>query len=295
MDIAVLAPQRPHAVAGSALGTKPARSPIYNLYFDDTGVRRLDRLAKTANDHPRWFALGGLIVAEEEEETCKAEHDRLYAAWPALVAPLHITDMRARRQSFSWLERLQPIEQARFWAEYRAFLCKLPVAGTACVIHRPGYLARGYGGRSGDAKWDLCRTAFNILVERAAKFAQMHGRRLRAKYEGSDRDTDQAIKGYFALLKNGLGLGFNAENAAKYGPMDKSALKDTLIDLERKDKRSKLMQIADSYVYAIARGRYGPNFDLHRILIEAGRLVNAQIPVEYIDNTAVKYSCFDEL
>jgi hypothetical protein len=271
------------------------RAPLYNLYIDDTGSRHLDRLAATANQHPKWFALGGVLVRSEDEETCKIAYDALYSAWPQMRGPLHISDMQAKRQHFSWLEKLSPPERSRFWNEYEAFLIALPVLGTACVINRPGYLARGYGSRVGDAKWNLCRTAFNIVVERSAKLALSEGRRLRVLYEGSNRDADQQVRGYFALLQAQMGLGFDGARAAKYDPMDAAALARTLVELERKDKRSKLMQIADTFVYAISRGRYEPAFRLHRCLAEAGKLVTDHVGPERADILGVKYYCFDGL
>ncbi len=283
------------SVATVAQASSRTLPPLFTLYLDDTGSRRLDRLAKDANNHPKWFALGGVVVAEDQETLCKDLHAKFYTDWPSIQEPLHLTDMRARRGGFSWLERLSVPEQRRFWREYRLFLANLPVTGIACVIHRPGYLARGYGGRDGDAKWNLCRSAFNIVVERAAKFVSMKGGRLRVKYEGADRDTDQALKGYFALLKNKNGLGFRAETSAKYSPMEPAVLAATLIDLERKSKSNKLLQIADTFIYAMARGRYEPGFDIYKHVLDAGRLATTQVPNERIGDMGIKYFCFDGL
>ncbi len=275
--------------------TGTERKPLFNLYLDDTGSRLLDKLAQTANKHPRWFALGGLMVREEDEQACKEKLQVLKTQWPELVEPLHITDMRAMRKHFSWLHRLTAKRRAEFWADYNSFLADLPVLGMACVVDRPGYLGRGYGSRVGDAKWNLCRTAFDILIERAGKYANAHGRRLRVKYEGSNRDADHALRAYFAVLKAAKGLQFDAVRAAKYSPMNPAELAGVLIDIERKDKRSKLMQIADSYVYAIARGGYEPEFPLHANLRDFGRLIDADLPEELRPSMGIKYSCFDHL
>jgi hypothetical protein len=272
--------------------TKPR---LFHLYIDDTGSRQLDKLAKTANEHPRWFGLGGILIREEDEQSCRELFEGLKARWPSLTEPLHITDMRAKRKHFSWLDRLSAQELTDFWSDYHQFLGALPVTGIACVVDRPGYLGRGYGSRVGDAKWNLCKTAFNILIERAGKLAARDGRRLRVKYEGSDRQADQALRGYFALLKAAHGLQFDAERAAKYGPMPPAELAAVLIDLERKDKRSKLMQIADSYIYAMAKGGYEPSFTLYAAIQGAGRLVDSALPDELRGSMGIKYSCFDHL
>ncbi len=269
------------------------RKPEYHLYLDDSGSRHLDKLAATANVHPRWFALGGVLLAAADEDACKRAHAGLLAAWPSMTEPLHISDMLARRDNFSWLEELSGTDQTRFSTEYHAFLSGLPVFGTACIIHRPGYLARGYGSRQGDAKWDLCRSAFNIVVERAAKFVHQRGGRLRVKYERSDRQSDQRLRGYWALLKANRGLGFDPKNASKYGPMDPAELAATLIDLEAKDKRSKLMQIADSFVYALAKGRYEPSLPIYAALVAGGRIVDQHMDPAYTASMGVKHYCFD--
>lgn len=277
----------------SEVAAPPSLRPVYHLYLDDTGSRHLDKLSKTANEHPKWFALGGLLVRAEDEETCKKAYKAFCESWPRLSPPLHLTDMRARRKNFNWLGQLDKAEEERFWAEYHKFLISLPVIGTACVVHRPGYLARGYGTRPGDSKWDLCRTAFNIVVERSAKFASAKGARLRVKFEGCDIKTDQLTKGYFALLKAGRGLQFDAERSAKYAPMSSEDLGKVLIDLERKDKRSTLMQIADTYVYAIARGRYEASFEMYATINDAGMLIDKHVDAGDAGVLGVKYSCFD--
>lgn len=115
---------------------------------------------------------------------------------------------------------------------------------------------------------------------------------MRVKYEGANRDADQALRNYFALLKDGRGLGFSQSTSAKYAPMDPKTLKATLIDLERKDKSSKLMQIADTYVYAIARGKYDGDFPLFAELVASKRLIDAQLEISQVETTGIKYYCF---
>jgi hypothetical protein len=277
----------------SARDTPVPLPPVYNLYFDDTGTRRLDRLRIKPNEQPPWFALGGVLVASKDEELCKSQYRNFYAAWPQLNSPLHITDMRARRGGFSWLERISGPDQTKFWKDYYDFLAALPVIGIACVIHRPGYLARGYGSREGDKAWNLCRSAFNILIERSSKFCLRMESRLRVKFEGCDKLTDEAIKQYFILQKAGYGTGFSTTTSAKYGPLAADQMKAILIDIERKDKSSTLMQIADSYVYAMAKGKYEPSFDLFQRLSADGRLMSGHVPSEEIEMLGIKYYCFD--
>jgi hypothetical protein len=75
--------------------------------------------------------------------------------------------------------------------------------------------------------------------------------------------------------------------------MANADLGKVLIDLERKDKRSKLMQIADTYVYAIAKGRYEPSFPMFAALNESGMLIDSHVETDETAVLGVKYSCFD--
>lgn len=271
------------------------QTPLYHLYFDDSGSRMLDRLTVDADAYPHWFALAGLLVKAEDEETCKAAHDAFYGRWPQITSPLHLTDMHGMTAGFRWLRGLTDKERADFWSDYHTMICALPVVGHGCVVHRPGYRDRGYGSRAGDAKWNLCRSAFNILVERSAKIANAEGRRLRVKYEGADPGANQLLKSYWALLKDGRGLGFNPQNAAIYNPFSPADLAATLVDLERKDKRSKLTQFADTFALAIAKGRYQPRYSTYAALRAAGRLADDYVGIERAGSEGVKYYCFDGL
>jgi hypothetical protein len=270
----------------------PTATPLYHLYFDDSGSRMLNRLAVDADEYPQWFALAGLLVKEEDEAACKAAHTAFYARWPKMTAPLHLTDMHSQSDEFRWLRSLSPTDQQAFWDDYHGVIVGLPVVGHGCVVHRPGYRDRNYGSRAGDQKWNLCRTAFNILVERSAKIAHSEGRRLRVRFEGADIKSDQLLKGYWALLKNGRGLGFNADNSAKYAPFSPDDLAATLIDLERKDKKSKLMQFADTYALAIAKGRYQPHYTTYAALNDARKLADHYVGADRAAQEGIKFYCF---
>jgi hypothetical protein len=64
-----------------------------------------------------------------------------------------------------------------FFPALEEFLLSLPFVGIACVIDRPGYVAR-YKESYDESLWYMCKTAFCVLAERAAKFADDHGRQL---------------------------------------------------------------------------------------------------------------------
>lgn len=148
------------------------RLPLLHLYIDETGSRHPDKPGATAKHGYDWFALGGLLIRQEDEAEAKRKLTAFLAKWPQIRAPLHFTDMRAEKKAFAWLGKLNGENKTRFWSDLRRLLVSLPGAATGCVIDRPGYTARGYGSRVGDAKWLLCRSAFDILIDRSGKYAK---------------------------------------------------------------------------------------------------------------------------
>lgn len=60
-------------------------------------------------------------------------------------------------------------------------------------------------------------------------------------------------------------------------------------------KANGLLQVADSYIYAIARGKYDAKFHLWRHLICEGRIINFALngDADKIRAMGVKYYCFD--
>lgn len=229
-------------------------------------------------------------MSAEDEETVKAALSAFVRPWPQITAPLHLTDMRSEKKKFAWIGKLPGPDREKFWSEYRSFLARIPVAGTACVIDRPGYVARGYGKREGDSKWLLCRSAFDIVVERAAKLAKQQGRRLKIFNEMADPATNAMIEGYFENIKK-KGMGFDAATSAKYLPLTPDEFNHLLLDIEGKNKSNRLMQIADTYVYAIARGSYDRKFGIYRRIAESGRLVTSQVASGLSPILGVKTYC----
>lgn len=264
---------------------------VLRLYFDDTGSRHPDKRPDPTRKGRDWFGLGGFVIRKEDESAAKQLHTDLAQRW-GVRAPFHMTDMLAEKKGFSWLGRVSESENERFWSEYKTFLASVNGLGMACVIDRPGYVARGYLEQHGANRWLLCRTAFDVLVERCAKYARLDGRKLEIVFE-SDVGVNDTIKGYFRNLKEN-GLAFDKENSAKYNPLSKEEFKETLATIESKGKSSQMLQIADSYIYAMARGRYDRKFQIYRRLRDAQRLSTFALPNEHISEMGIKYSCFEK-
>jgi len=159
------------------------------------------------------------------------------------------------------------------------------------VIDRPGYNER-YQAKYGDQRWLLCRTAFSIVVERAAKYAQKLGCRLRVNVERSDKTVDARLRRYYDELR-GEGPPFNADSSAKYVPLDARAFAENLYEFQTKNKTSPLMQIADICLWPMCIGGYDPDNKSYVALRTAGALVDSKLLPEEIPSGGIKYSCWD--
>jgi hypothetical protein len=140
----------------------------YLLYFDDTGSRDPDRNACIPrHDKMDCFGLGGILVKEEDIEAMLQKHKAFCAEWN-IDYPLHSSKIRGGQGKFGWLKK--PENAGLFFPALEEFLLSLPFVGIACVIDRPGYVAR-YKESYDESLWYMCKTAFCVLAERAAKLA----------------------------------------------------------------------------------------------------------------------------
>ena len=199
----------------------------FRFYIDDSGSRHPDRSPSEEMRRHDWFALGGVVVQESDIEPANQTIDTFRRRWHEMGgAPLHSVEIRNRHDSFHWLETATPERHRQFMTELTALVVGLPVLVLACVIDRPGYNAR-YAERYGTQRWQLCKTAFTIAVERAAKYAQMHRGRLRVYVERSDRKTEGRLKSYYEMLRT-EGLPFDFESSAKHAPLSRDDFRRVL-------------------------------------------------------------------
>lgn len=262
-------------------------------YMDETGNRNPDKKSDASREGRDWFGLGGFIIDQTEEDNAKQLHRGMCARW-GISRPLHITDMLSAKKDFSWLGRASERDRAAFWEDYKGFLSSLPVVGSACIISRPGYVSRGYLAKHPGSKWLLCRSAFDITIERAVKYANHQGKKLSVVFE-SDIAVNETVKSYFKNLKEN-GLEFDAANSGKYQPLSQQDFADTLGTIEYKDKRSVMLQIADSYIYAIARQKYERLFGIYCRLRDEQKIMEFSLggDAALIKAMGVKYYCYDK-
>lgn len=259
------------------------------LYLDDSGTRNPDHAPQQPLFRD-WFALGGVLINEEDEGIARTAHERFCNEW-GINYPLHSFDIRLTRGRFSWVRMLGSKDYNQFMQGITNLLTSIPVTGHACVIDRPGYDAR-YREKYGRQTWMLCKTAFAVLCERAAKFAQRDGRKLRVFPEESDKTADGYLRSYYKELRIS-GMPFQTESSAKYAPLGKEQLADALYELAFKRKSSPMVQIADLYLYPMARGGYQQDYRPYAELREQKKLIDDLLPGEELPHLGIKYSCFD--
>lgn len=265
----------------------PAKRP-FTFYIDETGSRHPDKKSDKSREGRDWFGLGGVLLRGEDSDAARTLVTEFASTWK-LTGPAHLTDMMAERQQFSWLGRKTQEERDEFWKDWHKVLSGSHGIGLACVVDRPGYVARGYLEKYND-KWLLCRSAFDIVIDRAAKIARHEGRKLHVVFE-QDPGINATMTGYFKNLKEN-GLAFDADTSGKYKPLSKEEFADTLGRIDHKPKSHDLLQIADSFVYAMARYGYDKKFPLYRHLRDRNRIADFALPEECLPHMGVKYYCF---
>lgn len=261
----------------------------YTLYLDETGNRHPDKRPDVSRQGRDWFAFGGVLIRGEDNDTARQHVHDFHARWK-LTSPCHLTDINAEKKGFAWLGKVDQARRDQFRMDWRRTLCAAPVVGVGCVVDRPGYIARGYLERYND-KWLLCRSAFDITVERCVKIAKSESRKLNIVFE-SDPSMNKTVVAYFHNLKNN-GLNFDIKNSSKYNPLTLEDFQSTLGRIDYKPKEHPLLQLADSYIYAIARNGYDKKFDLYRHLRDHRRIADFAFPGRGHE-VGIKYYCFDK-
>ena len=179
---------------------------VLQFYLDDSGTRRPDRKPGNRPKHGcDYFALGGILIKESDEPEARQHHAKFVSEW-GLKSPLHSVEIRGRNGGFLWLQEATESKRAEFLESLYRLMRAIPAVGLACVIDRPGYNHR-YSQRYGDRRWMLCKTAFSVAVERAAKYAISIDHRLRVLPEKCNSKDDSALKGYYTDLRS-TGLPF---------------------------------------------------------------------------------------
>lgn len=261
-----------------------------SFYLDDSGTRYPNRAPGKRPEHGHdWFALGGILVTQEDEVAARSLHIDFCREWK-ITYPLHSSEVRSQNERFLWLRELSDAEQKRFYESLYQLLRTAPVVGLACVIDRPGYNAR-YSELYNREPWLLCKTAFSVAVERAAKYAVAQGCRLRVHPERCNKREDGYLRGYYDDLR-ASGMPFAQDTSEKYAPLTPDLLRKTLYEFKLKNKTSPMSQLADLYLWPICMGGYNANNRPYKRLMEDGKLIECRLSPEDWPMLATKYSCF---
>ena len=264
---------------------------LVHLYIDDSGTRQPDRKPDIQRrDEVDCFALGGILLGSDQIGTLIGRHREFCQRWD-LKRPLHSTKIRGKRDAFSWMGKDQDLANA-FLSELEGLILSLPVIGIACVVDRPGYMERY--APAYEKPWLLCKTAYAILIERAAKYARSRDSQLAIYFEEAGKVEDRDILNYTKLLRSD-GMPFDAARSADYEGLYPSDFKEILAgEPNRVTKSVPMIQFADLVLYPIVKAGYDANYGPYKRLMEAGRIIDALIPQEACASSGVKYSCFDK-
>ena len=264
---------------------------VVNFYMDDSGTRHPDHdPGKRAQHNFDWFALGGILVKDSDELEARELHEAFCRKW-GLNCAIHSVEVRARNKEFLWLERRPKRDQEIFYEDLYQLMRSVPAVGLACVIDRPGYNAR-YRDKYGRERWSLCKSAFTIGVERAAKYARSLNCRLRVLPERCNKKEDRVLKDYYNDLKVS-GQPFDPTRSEKYRPLAPEEFTQTLLEFAPKMKSSPMAQFADLYLWPICMGGYNANNRPYNRLKDDGKLIECIVPDEDWPMLATKYYCFD--
>lgn len=262
----------------------------YHLYFDDSGSRCPDNIPKPARaDGMDYFALGGILIKELDIPVLMDAHRIFCARWN-IDYPLHSTKIRGRRGSFAWLTA-NPEKEQQFLVELEQMLLSFPIIGIACVVDRTGYVAR-YQEKYDGKPWQMCKTAFAILIERACKYTGAQDGTLELFFEQAGKAEDTDIKNYLRMLKS-QGMPFDRAGSGNYAALE--ALQFTKIikgDPREKTKKFAPVQIADLMLYPMIKGGYDSSYPPYTKLLAAGRLVDSHYCEEAKASLGIKYFCF---
>lgn len=268
---------------------KPKPRPM-TFYMDETGSRHPDKKSDKSRKGRDWFGLGGYLIRGEDIDAARKMVEAFSDKWN-LRSPIHFTDMQSQNKGFSWLRWSKQEIVDEFWSDWRDVLIKSEVIGLGCIVDRPGYKARGYLDKYDDS-WLLCRSAFDISVERAVKIARRENRKLHVVFE-QDAGINAIVTGYFRNLKEN-GLAFAKDASGKYSPTTKEEFSETLGRVQHKPKSHPMLQIADTYIYCMARHPYDKKFPLYRSLRDHGKIADFALPNDCLPHMGVKYYCFDK-
>lgn len=264
--------------------------PHFVFFMDDFGTRTMCRPGEALpmEAHIFSFGLGGIIVRSDAVDELSTKTKEFCNRWG--VPELHGNKIRSGKGKFGFL-KTDPERRDLFFADLEDLIIDERIVAHACVICRPGYRDRYYEKHAEGSRWQMSKTAFDISVERAAKYARRSGCGLSIAYERCGEKEDRLIESYFKTLRE-KGTGFDRDNSAKHQPLTKSELQESLISIWPDGKSNPMLQLADLVLHPLGHRPTGLKNRAYDRMSEAGQIMDAR--GEGNETIAVKYSCYDE-
>ncbi len=265
----------------------------YTLYIDESGIRYPQHGGQPRRDGMDWFAWGGVLVKKEDEDKIVEKYKEFSKKWN-LKYPLHSCEIRGKRDNFSWLKNEEQIS-IDFYIDLNEFLTTIPVIGFGVVVSRPGYNER-YIKEHGNNRWELCKTTYPILIERTVRYLLENDPEaiLNIIFEGASGAENKKIVEYGKSLKND-GHPFNKATAGKYSPVTSDVYKQILSGKPKSGTKDNIfLQIADLYVYPMAKFKYDPDYLAWHKLYKSQKLIDSILEPEEIYLRGIKYYCFNK-
>lgn len=261
----------------------------YILFVDDSGSRYPDHTIVSGKELD-CFALGGVLIHEKDIPLILNQYKNFCLKWN-IKAPLHSYEIRNATDNFAWIGKSHESKE-KFWSEVGQFLVNLPVLGFAAVVDRVGYNSK-FKDVYENQRWMMCKTAFAVLVERAAKYVTDQNATFEIFFEGSTAKENNLLVSYGKAFKE-VGLPFSSNTSAKYRPLDASDFKKVLLGKPRRGYKSNpLLQIADMYLFPmIARKYLGVEYLPWKAAFDNKRVIDAVVAEEQWGELGIKYSCF---
>lgn len=260
----------------------------FALYLDDSGSPK-----PVPEDSYPFFGMGGVLINRGQEQIIETLVLEFKRRWNISVeTPLHGSEIRSKKKNYKWLGNLSGVDYQQFMEDLTDTIVRCPIIVHACVVSRHGYLKR-YLEKYGEDTWEMMKSAFTILVERAAKYVATQNGTLMVYFEAAGKKEDRLIKSYFNELRS-QGHPFDTVRANKYSPLSADDLSSLLRGIDSKGKKNSIMQIADLCLYPIVTSKTHPNNQAFLSLIKANLLVDCKLEPSLVDNLGVKYYCFDD-
>ncbi|MES1022510.1 DUF3800 domain-containing protein [Gloeocapsa sp. BRSZ] len=260
----------------------------FALYLDDSGSPK-----PNPKDQCSFFGMGGVLINRGHEQIIEALVLEFKQRWNIAVdIPLHGSEIRSKKNNYDWLGNLSEVEYQQFMEDLTNTIVRCPIIVHACVISRHGYLKR-YLEKYGEDTWEMMKSAFTILVERAAKYVAAKNGTLMVYFEAAGKREDRLIKSYFNELRS-QGHPFDTVRANKYFPLSANDFSSLLRGIDSKKKSNAVMQIADLCLYPVVTSKTNPNNQAFLSLKKARLLVDCDLELSLVDSLGVKYYCFDD-